>query len=37
MSHLARGPRREIDSRASASGRRRVGSRTIRNGKEAAA
>ena len=37
MSHLARGPRRGIDSKASASSRRPAGSRSTRSGKEAAA
>jgi len=37
MSHLARGPRRGIDSKASASGRRQEGSRSTANDKETAA
>ena len=37
MSHLAWGPRRGIDSKASASGRRREGGRSTGSGKEAAA
>jgi hypothetical protein len=37
MSHLARGPRRGIDSKASASGLRPAGGQSTRSGKEAAA